>query len=60
MKHEVNVVLAEGNRKRLLVSKKLSIREKILKCLCGDARVVLLLQPGETVEAIKIIETKGD
>ena len=60
MKHEVNVILAEGNRKQLLVSRKMSIREFFLKKLFGDVRQVLVLKPGESVETIKIIEVKGD
>lgn len=60
MRHEVNVVLAEGNRKQLLVSKKMSMRDLILRKLFGEARQILVLKPGETVEAVKIIEIKGD
>lgn len=60
MKHEVNVILAEGNRKQLFVSRKMSIREFFLKKLFGDARQILVLKPGESVETIKIIEVKGD
>ena len=60
MKHEVNVVLAEGNRKPLLVSRRMSIRDFLLKKLFGDARQILVLKPGENVETIKIIEVKGD
>ena len=59
MRHEVNVILAEGNRKQLLVSKKMSIRDLILRRLFGEARQILVLKPGETVEAVKIIEVKG-
>lgn len=59
MRHEVNVILAEGNRKQLLVSKKMSIRDLILRKLFGEARQILVLKPGETVEAVKIIEVKG-
>lgn len=60
MRHEVNVILAEGNRKQLLVSKKMSIRDLILRKLFGEARQILVLKPGETVEVVKIIEIKGD
>ena len=60
MRHEVNVILAEGNRKQLMVSRKMTIRERILKKLFGDARQILVLKPGESVETIKIIEVKGD
>lgn len=60
MKHEVNVILAEGNRKQLLVSRKMSVREFLLKKLFGDARQILVLKPGESVETIKIIEVKGE
>ena len=60
MRHEVNVILAEGNRKQLLVSKKMSMRDLILRKLFGEARQILVLKPGETVEAVKIIEIKGD
>ena len=60
MRHEVNVILAEGNRKQLLVSKKMSMRDFILRKLFGEARQILVLKPGETVEAVKIIEIKGD
>lgn len=59
MRHEVNVILAEGNRKQLLVSKKMSMRDLILRKLFGEARQILVLKPGETVEAVKIIEVKG-
>lgn len=59
MRHEVNVILAEGNRTQLLVSKKMSIRDLILRKLFGEARQILVLKPGETVEAVKIIEVKG-
>ncbi|MBE5878149.1 MAG: hypothetical protein E7290_14855 [Lachnospiraceae bacterium] len=59
MRHEVNVILAEGNRKQLLVSKKMSMRDFILRKLFGEARQILVLKPGETVEAVKIIEVKG-
>lgn len=59
MRHEVNVILAEGNRKQLLVSKKMSIRDLILRKLFGEARQILVLKPGETVEAVKIIEVEG-
>ena len=60
MRHEVNVILAEGNRKQLMVSRKMTMRERILKKLFGDARQILVLKPGESVETIKIIEVKGD
>lgn len=60
MKHEVNVILAEGNRKSLLVSRRMSIRDFLLKKLFGDARQILVLKPGESVETIKIIEVKGE
>ena len=59
MRHELNVILAESNRKQLLVSKKMSIRDLILRKLFGEARQILVLKPGETVEAVKIIEVKG-
>lgn len=59
MRHEVNVILAEGNRKQLLVSKKMSMRDLVLRQLFGEARQILVLKPGETVEAVKIIEVKG-
>ena len=59
MRHEVNVILAEGNRKQLLVSKKMSMRDFILRKLFGEARQILVLKPGETVEVVKIIEVKG-
>ena len=59
MRHEINVILAEGNRKQLLVSKKMSMRDFILRKLFGEARQILVLKPGETVEAVKIIEVKG-
>lgn len=59
MRHEVNVILAEGNRKQMLVSKKMSMRDFILRKLFGEARQILVLKPGETVEAVKIIEVKG-
>ena len=59
MRHEVNVILAEGNRKQLLVSKKMRMRDFILRKLFGEARQILVLKPGETVEAVKIIEVKG-
>ena len=59
MRHEVNVILVEGNRKQLLVSKKMSMRDLILRKLFGEARQILVLKPGETVEAVKIIEVKG-
>lgn len=59
MRHEVNVILAEGNKKQLLVSKKMSMRDLILRKLFGEARQILVLKPGETVEAVKIIEVKG-
>ena len=59
MRHEVNVILAERNRKQLLVSKKMSMRDLILRKLFGEARQILVLKPGETVEAVKIIEVKG-
>ena len=59
MRHEVNVILAEGNRKQLLVSKKMSIRDLILRKLFGEARQILVLKPGETVEAVKVIEVEG-
>ena len=59
MRHEINVILAEGNRKQLLVSKKMSIRDLFLRKLFGEARQILVLKPGETVEAVKIIEVKG-
>ena len=60
MKHEVNVILAEGNRKQLMVSRKMTMRERLLKKLFGDARQILVLKPGESVETVKIIEVKGD
>ena len=60
MRHEVNVILAEGNRKQLMVSRKMTMRDRILKKLFGDARQILVLKPGESVETIKIIEVKGD
>ena len=60
MKHEVNVVLAEGNKRKLLVSQKMKIRDFILKKLFGDARQILVLRPGESVRTIKIIEEKGE
>ena len=59
MRHEVNVILAEGNRKQLLVSKKMSMRDFILRKLFGEARQILVLKPGETVEAVKVIEVEG-
>ena len=59
MRHEVNVILAEGNRKQVPVSKKMSIRDLIPRKLFGEARQILVLKPGETVEAVKIIEVKG-
>lgn len=60
MRHEVNVILAEGNRKQLLVSKKMRLHEWILRKLFGEAREILVLKPGETVAAVKIIEVKGE
>ena len=37
----------------------MSMRDFILRKLFGEARQILVLKPGETVEAVKIIEVKG-
>ena len=42
MRHEVNVILAEGNRKQLLVSKKVRLREWILKKIFREAREIFV------------------
>ena len=61
MKHEVNIVLEQKEKKRqLLTTRRVNVREFILRKMFGDARQILVLNPGETVATVKIIEVKGN
>ncbi|MBE5952088.1 MAG: hypothetical protein E7260_10960 [Lachnospiraceae bacterium] len=61
-KHEVNVVLTQKNfrKRQVLSTRKVNVREFFLRKLFGEARQILVLNPGETVETVKIIEVKGE
>jgi len=60
-RHEVKVILTQMDKrkKQLLTTRRVNIREFFLRKLFGEARQILVLQPGETVEAVKIVEVKG-
>jgi len=62
LKHEVNVFLTQKDKKQkqLLATRRVNIREFILRKMFGDARQILVLNPGETVATVKIIEMKGN
>lgn len=60
-KHEVNIVLMQKDRRKrqVISTRRVDIREFFLKKMFGEARQILVLNPGETVETVKIIEMKG-
>ena len=61
-KHEVNIVLTQKNfrKRQVLSTRKVDIREFFLRKMFGEARQILVLNPGETVETVRIIEVKGE
>lgn len=62
VKHEVRIRIKKpGYRERsLLRLRKYSMRERLIRWLFGDAREILVLKPGETVDTVAIEEVEGD
>ena len=58
--HEVNVVVErpDGSRHTVLKTRKRYMREALIRMLFGDAREILILDPGETVQTVAVKEIK--
>ena len=61
-RHEVHIMIKKpGRRERsVLRLRKYSVRERLLRGLFGDAREILVLKPGETVDTVAIEEAEED
>ena len=60
--HEVHIKIRKpGRRERMLLRlRKYSVRERLLRWLFGDAREILVLKPGETVDKIAVEEVEEE
>jgi len=60
--HEVNIVINKGNgiREPVLCSRKARLREWFVKKLFGEAREILVLNPGESIKTVEITEIRED
>ena len=60
--HEVNIMVTkpDGGRESVLKTKKCHLREWMIRRMFGDAREILILDPGETVRTVAIREIQGE
>lgn len=60
--HEVNVMVRKpGGKATVLSTRKCHLREwRMIRWLFGEAREILVLNPGETVSTIAIKEIQGE
>ncbi len=59
--HEVNVMVRKPSGKATVLStRKGHLREWMIRRLFGEAREILILNPGETVSTIAIKEVQGE
>ena len=60
--HEVHIKIRNpGHKERMLLRlRRYSVRERLLRWLFGDAREILVLKPGETVDTVAIEEAEED
>lgn len=59
--HEVNVMVRKpGGKVTVLSTRKCHLREWMIRWLFGEAREILVLNPGETVSTIAIKEIQGE
>ena len=58
MKHNLKIsVLKEPQTGGIVTCRNVTIRERILRFLLGDKRLVTILIPGDSVEELSICET---
>ncbi len=61
-RHEVHIMIKKpGRRERSVLRLRIySVRERLLRWLFGDAREILVLKPGETVDKIAVEEVEEE
>lgn len=61
LKHKVNIMVcgSDGKKKSVLQSGMRHLPHRLIKRLFGDYTAVLLLKPGESVDAVEIHEVKA-
>ncbi len=59
--HAVNVVISQenGGKEKVLSSNRRMLRDWFIRKLFGEAREILILNPGESVRRVEIHEVKG-
>lgn len=60
MKHKINIKVADrsGQVKSVVSGATMTIPKKIITWLFGDMATIMVLTPGETVEAVEIHEVR--
>ena len=58
MSHKLKISVSKEMKDGIVSTKKISIREKILRKLFGPLKKLTILVPGDSVDEVTIIETK--
>ncbi len=58
--HAVNVVISRGDdgKAMVLTSNRRRLRDRLIRRLFGEAREILILNPGESVRSVEINEIR--
>ena len=63
MKHlhrvQINIAGPDGQRQTVMRSRKHKLPERLIRLLFGEAREIVVLDPGETVHSVVVQELKG-